>query len=112
MSVCNYERNSVSSSPIAFKFGDNVAFESARVSIYIGQSHLARKWWSLILSPTVLHQLLCTLDKTLHSTTQVCSHTHTQHTHTYNCGGSGGAINIVGSNTCISESSTPIGLKF
>jgi hypothetical protein len=27
------------------------------------------------------------------------------HTHTYDCGGSGGAINIVGSNTCISESS-------
>jgi hypothetical protein len=34
------------------------------------------------------------------------------HTHTYNCGGSGGALNIVNLNTYISESSSPIALKF
>jgi hypothetical protein len=86
---------------------DTTLQSNPRVSIYIGHSHLVRKRWSLIHSPTVLHGLLCSLDKTLHSTKQVCSHTHT-----YNCGGSGGAINIVGSNTHISESSAPIALKF
>jgi hypothetical protein len=34
------------------------------------------------------------------------------HTHTYNCGGSGGALNIVTLNTYISDSSSQIALKF
>jgi hypothetical protein len=76
------------------------------VHTYVWNRYLAGKRWSLKQSPKVLHRLLRTLDTTLHSNTQVCLHTYI-HTHTYNWGGSGGALNIVNLNTYISESSTP-----
>jgi hypothetical protein len=61
--------------------------------------------WSLKQYPKVMHRLLSNFATTLHSITRVFSRT-------YNWGGSGGALNIVILNTYISESSSPIALKF
>jgi hypothetical protein len=95
MTVCTWPQNSESSSPIALKFWDNVAFEYARVYIYeyIRHLYLARKGWSLKQSPKVLHRMLWNFDTMLHSNTRVFIYIYIYIYDIYIWRGSGGAYN-------------------